>query len=161
MIVSLVLARGENGVIGRGNGLPWRLPRDLRHFKQLTTDHTIIMGRKTYDTIGRPLPNRRSIVISRNPRFAAEGVEVAGSLEEALKLAAPDDEVFVIGGAQIYQEALPVASRIYVTSVHASPPGDVTFPPVDESVWRLAESESFDADEQNQYGVTFEVFERR
>ena len=120
MIVSIIAAVADNGVIGRGGGLPWHLPADLKRFKKLTTGHHMVMGRRTWDSIGRrPLPGRPTIVVSRDPAFVAEGARVARSVEQALELAAGADEVFVAGGQAIYREALAVADRVYLTRVHA------------------------------------------
>lgn len=161
MRVSLVLAQAENGVIGAGGGLPWHLPADLRHFKALTSGHTIIMGRKTYESIGRPLPNRRSIVVTRDPGYSADGIHVTHSLEEALALAGDDDEVFVIGGAELFREALPRAHRIYRTVVHGTVEGDVSIDAPPEAHWRVTERTHRPADAANPHAMTFEVLERR
>ena len=161
MRLSLILAMAENRVIGRDNDLPWRLPADLKRFKRLTLDHTIVMGRKTFESLPKLLPRRRSIVVSRNPSYRAEGAEVAGSLDEALALADGEAEVFVIGGAALFAEALPRASRLYLTRVHAEVDGDVRCPPLDEGSWQLVEEERHDADERHAYDFTFQVFERR
>lgn len=160
MTVSLVVARAENGVIGKDNQLPWRLPADLRFFRQLTTGHTIIMGRKTFESIGKPLPNRRSIVITRRQDFHAHGVDVAQSVDEAVTLARGEDEIFIVGGAEIYRAALPVTDRMYVTIVHASPEGDVWFPTYDESEWTTIKKERHEPDERNAMGYSFVVMER-
>lgn len=160
MTVSLILAMADNRVIGRDNELPWHLPADLRRFKKLTVGHAIVMGRRTWESIGRPLPRRRSIVVSRDPSYRAPGAEVAGSLEEALDLAADDDEVFVIGGAAVFAAALPRADRLYLTRVHAEVPGDVRCPPLGGG-WQLVEEERHEADERHVYPFTFQVYERR
>ena len=138
MTVSIVVAIGENGVIGRDGDLPWAPTGDLAHFKALTTGHPIVMGRTTFESIGRPLPGRTSVVLTRDPSWTAEGVEVVGSLAEALEVAGGlDDEVFVIGGAQVYAEAIAadVVDRLVVTRVHRSPDGDAWFPEIDWSHW--------------------------
>jgi dihydrofolate reductase len=136
MTVILIAAVGSNGVIGRDNDLPWRIREDLRHFKQLTLGHTLVMGRKTYDSIGRPLPGRRTVVVTRQPGWSAEaeGVEVAHSLDDALKVANGND-VYVAGGGEIYRQALPLADRLELTEVAQSPAGDVTFPAFDQAEW--------------------------
>ncbi|MEO6508426.1 MAG: dihydrofolate reductase [Patescibacteria group bacterium] len=131
MKLSLIVGISENNVIGKDNKLPWHLSVDLKRFKRLTTGHSIIMGRKTYDSIGRPLPNRTNIVITRDPNYGVEGVMVAHSLDEAVKIAQKSpgsDEVFVIGGAQIFQEALKIADKLYLTIIHKQIEGDVYFP---------------------------------
>jgi len=137
--VTLVVAMGSNGVIGVDNGLPWRLPDDLAHFKQLTVGHPIIMGRTTFESIGRPLPGRTTIVLTRDSTWSSEGVETASSLDAALRRAHElDDDVFVVGGAQVYAEALEagVVDVMCVTRVAAAPHGDTRFPPVDWETWR-------------------------
>lgn len=160
MIVSLIAAMAENRVIGRSGGLPWRLPDDMKHFKRLTVDHTVIMGRKTFDEMGRPLANRRNVVISRNPDFHPRGVTVVPSLLEALALGATENEVFVIGGGEIYQLALPRADRLYLTAVHANVEGDTYFPPFDLAAWALEEEEHHPADEKHPYPFTFRRYAR-
>jgi dihydrofolate reductase len=135
--VSLIAAVASNGVIGSDNSLPWQLPEDLKHFKALTLGHPVIMGRKTHESIGRPLPGRRNIVISRNAAFSAKGCETAASLDAALAACAgTTDEVFVIGGAQIYAGALAKAQRLYLTEIGAEYPGDAYFPEFDRNTWR-------------------------
>lgn len=142
--VSLIVAMARNGVIGRDGGLPWHLPEDLRHFKELTLGKPIIMGRLTHESIGRPLPGRTNIVISRNPAHDAPGCVVVTSLADAIKHAATlvgvDGEVMVIGGAQIYREALPRADRLYLTRVEVDAEGDTVFPELDASDWLLESS---------------------
>jgi dihydrofolate reductase len=152
----------ENGVIGRGGQLPWHLGADLKRFKRLTMGHTIVMGRKTWESIGRPLPGRRMVVITRQSGYQSEGVEVVGSLDDALALAraAGDDEVFVIGGAEIYRLALPRADRLYMTLVLAEVEGDRKFPDVDWGTWARTETETAEADADNEYPCRFYVFER-
>jgi dihydrofolate reductase len=136
MTVILIAAVGRNGVIGRDNDLPWRIREDLQHFKQLTLGHTLVMGRKTYDSIGRPLPGRRTVVVTRQPDWSAqaEGVGVAHSLDDALNLA-NGKNVYVAGGGEIYRQALPLADRLELTEVAQSPAGDVTFPAFDQAEW--------------------------
>lgn len=147
MTVTIVVAIGDNGVIGRDGDLPWAPTGDLAHFKALTMGHPIVMGRATFESIGRPLPGRTSIVLTRDPSWRAEGVRVVGGLDEALEVAAElDDEVFVIGGAQVYAEALvrDVVDRMVVTRVHQSPDGDAWFPTIDWSRWPETSSEPHD-----------------
>ncbi|WP_449435306.1 dihydrofolate reductase [Pedobacter steynii] len=127
MMVSIVVAIAQNNAIGKNNQLLWHLPADLKHFKQITSGHTIIMGRKTYDSIGRPLPNRRNIVITRNMGLTIEGAEVVTTLEDALALCDNEDEVFIVGGAQIYEQALAKTHRIHLTTVHQNYDGDTFF----------------------------------
>ena len=158
--VSLIAAMAENRVIGRDGGLPWRLPDDLRYFKQLTVDHTVIMGRKTFDEIKRPLDNRRNVVITRNPDFRPHGVTVVPSFKEALALGATEDEVFVIGGGEIFAKALPFADRIYLTLVHAQVEGDTVFPHFEAGAWTLSSEEFHPADERHEYSFTFRRYDR-
>ncbi|HEV8355935.1 MAG TPA: dihydrofolate reductase [Gemmatimonadales bacterium] len=159
MIVSLVVAVSENRVIGKAGKLPWRLPKDLQHFKKLTLDHTVIMGRKTFEEIQRPLTNRRNVVISRNPGFHPHGVTVVPSLAEALALGATEDEVFVVGGGEIYRLALPRADRLHLTVVHAVVEGDTFFPPLD-AAWALDEEERHEPDEKHAFAFTFRTYSR-
>ncbi|HKO54683.1 MAG TPA: dihydrofolate reductase [Thermoanaerobaculia bacterium] len=161
MRISIIAALAANGVIGRGNRLPWRLSADLKRFKALTMGHHLVMGRKTFASIGRPLPGRTTIVITRDEGFRADGVEVAHSLEEALALAGNDDEVFIAGGAEVYRQALHVADRMYLTRVHSDVEGDVTFPEFDDvTEWRLDDVEHCEADEKNDYPFSFLVYDR-
>lgn len=162
MIISLIVAAAENDVIGRQNDLPWRLSADLRRFKELTMGHAIVMGRKTYESIGRPLPGRRMIVVTRQPGYAAEGVEVAGDMQVAVDLAAArgETELFIIGGAEIFAHFLPRADRLYWTRVHAAVDGDVRFPAFDRNDWRLVESVRHEADAKNEHPYSFELYER-
>jgi dihydrofolate reductase len=142
MKTSLIVAMSENRVIGRDNGLPWHIPEDLRFFKTVTMGKPIIMGRKTFESIGRPLPGRRNIVVSRDPGYSAKGVDVRRSLDDAIALAAGSaretgqDEIFVIGGGTIFEAALPIADRIYLTRIHARIEGDVFFPEIDPLIWK-------------------------
>lgn len=160
MIVSLIVALDEERVIGRDGGLPWRLSADLKRFKALTMGHHLVMGRKTYDSIGRPLPGRTSIVLTRQVGWSAPGVLAAASLDDALTLARADSEVFVIGGAELFLLAWPSAQRLYLTRVHAKVAGDVRLDPWDESQWRLVSRDSRPADEKNEYPYSFEIYER-
>jgi len=161
MTLSLIVAISENGVIGREGDLPWRLSADLRRFKRLTMGHPIIMGRKTFESIGRPLPGRTMIVVTRQPDYRAAGAVVVHSLDEALETASHiDDEVFLIGGAEIYRRALERVDRLYLTRVHADIEGDTRFPHIDFARWRLVQREHHAADEKNEYAHTFKVYER-
>ena len=164
MRLTIIVAMGRNRVIGFANALPWKLPADLRRFKRLTMGHHLLMGRKTFESIGRPLPGRTSVVITRNRRYrAAEGVHAVQSFEEAAALAerAGDDEAFVIGGAEIYALALPRADRLIVTRVHADFEGDTWFPVFDESGWTLVDIEEHDPDDRNPHAYGFLRYERR
>ncbi|MGD9636913.1 MAG: dihydrofolate reductase [Pirellulales bacterium] len=162
MRISLIAAMAENGVIGRGGQLPWRLKADLARFKQLTLGHTLIMGRKTWESIGRPLAGRRMIVVTRQSGYSAQGAEVTNSLEAALEGArsAGEEEAFVIGGAEIYRQALPLADRLYMTLVLAEVEGDTKFPEIDWDLWARIDSKSHDADAENEYPMFFYTFER-
>jgi len=159
-MISIITAMDENRVIGRANALPWRLPNDLRRFRRLTTGHAVIMGRRNYESIGRPLPERRNIVITRQPGYSAPGCQVVHSLEQALAAAGEDPEIFIIGGAEIYAQALPRAARLYLTLVHAAVAGDVRFPPFDQGEWREIERERHEADDRHPYPYSFVVLER-
>jgi dihydrofolate reductase len=163
MIISILVAIDENGGIGLQGRLPWRQSADLKRFKALTMGHHLIMGRKTYESIGRPLPGRPNLVISHNLGYHPPGVQVVHSLEEALRVAeaAGESECFVIGGGQIFTLAIPLADRLYLTQVHSRGPADTFFPDLSEEQWRLKESQSHPADEKNEHPVTFTLLERR
>jgi dihydrofolate reductase len=165
MRISIIVAVAENGVIGREGKLPWHLPADLGRFKRLTMGHTIIMGRRTWESIGRPLPGRRMVVVSRQPDYHIDegSVVTAASLDEALKSAelAGDKEAFIIGGAELFREALPLADRLYCTRVHAAVVGDTLFPEVCWDEWQLVESSDHGSDGKNEYPFAFETHERR
>jgi dihydrofolate reductase len=141
MTLSAIVAMAANRCIGRDNTLPWRLPADLKRFKQLTLGHTLVMGRKTYESIGRPLPGRTMVVVTRQRDYTPEGVRVAHSLELALELARGDDEVFIAGGADLYRQALPQVRRLYLTRIDREYAGDTFFPELDLSGWRLLAEE--------------------
>ncbi|NTV95970.1 MAG: dihydrofolate reductase [Thiobacillus sp.] len=134
--LSIIVAMARNRVIGIDNTLPWHLPEDLKHFKTLTMGHHIIMGRKTYESIGRPLPGRTTVIVSRDPGYKMDGCLVAHSLEEAIRLAEGDDEAFFVGGSSLYGQALPLADRLYITEIQADYPGDAHFPEFDMAHWR-------------------------
>ena len=163
MRVSIIAAMSENGVIGRGGTLPWHLADDLQRFKRLTMGHTIVMGRKTWESIGRPLPGRRMVVISRQCDYRPEGVEVVAGLDEALQVAeaAGENEAFIIGGAEIYRLALSRADRLLLTHVRANVDGDTRFPEVDWNEWQRIASEEHNADDNNDYSFSVDVYERR
>ena len=140
--LSLIVAIAHDGVIGVNNTLPWHLPEDLKRFRALTMGHHIIMGRKTYDSLNRLLPGRTTVIVTRNPHFKVEGALVSGSLQAALAQAAQDDEVFLIGGAELYREGLAQADRLYITEIDAHYAGDAFFPPFDKQQWQLVAEES-------------------
>jgi dihydrofolate reductase len=161
MPLSLIAAVSENGVIGKGGKLPWDLPADLQRFRELTKDHPVIMGRKTYESIGKPLPHRSNIVITRQ-EVNIPGCTVVHSFKEAIQAseASEANEAFIIGGAEIYRAALPFAHRIYLTRVHVNVEGDAFFPEVDFSQWREVSRERHEADAEHAYPFTFLVYER-
>lgn len=161
MTLSLIVAMSDGGVIGHHGTVPWHLPDDLRRFKQLTMGHPLIMGRRTFASIGRPLPGRRCIVLSRDPAYRAAGVESAPDLSTALARLAEAPEVFVIGGAEVYRDALPRADQLYVTLVHAPIPGDARFPTFDRTAWTLVEEAFHPADARHAHAFTFQRYERR
>ena len=162
MTASLIVALSSNGVIGRDGGLPWYLPADLRHFKRTTMGHHLIIGRRTWEEVKKPLPGRDMVVVTRSRDFAPEGVHVVRSVEQALEIAVTDDEPFIGGGAQIYSIALAkdLVDRLYLTRVHAEVEGDTFFPEIDFDQWNLASEEHHEADEKNTYPYTFLVYER-
>jgi len=160
-LISLIAAMAENGTIGRDNTLPWRLPEDLKRFKSLTMGKLLLMGRKTYESIGRPLPGRTSIVLTRDRNWKAEGVVIVGSLGQALSYARDAEELVAIGGAEIYRLLMPFARRIHLTLVHAEIPGDTFFPDFDPTQWADVECHSHPADERNAYPFTFVTLERK
>lgn len=163
MRLSIIAALSSNNVIGRDNDLPWRLSTDLKRLKALTMGHHMIMGRRTWDSVGRPLPGRRIVVVTRDPGFAAEGVEVVHSVEEGIRIAeeAGDPEPFIAGGAEIFNQSMHRADRMYLTRVHAEVEGDTFFPDFDDvSEWHLVDAEHFEADEKNDYPFSFLTYDR-
>jgi dihydrofolate reductase len=161
MTVTMVAAIGENNAIGKDNDLLWYLPKDLRHFKTITNGHTVIMGRKTFDSVGKPLPNRRNIIITRNTDLQIEGTEVVHTIEDALELAKEDGEVFIIGGEEIYKIAMKHTDKIYLTVVHESFEADAFFPEIDKNLWVETASEKHLPDEKNNLSFTFSTLERK
>ena len=163
----LVAAVADNGVIGRDGELPWRLPNELRHFKALTLGKPVLMGRRTFESLGRPLPGRVNIVLTRDPSFHPDGVRVAASLDDALKIAADEaerleaNEISVIGGSALYAETLPRATRLYLTEVHANPPGTTHFPPFDRNEWREVAREGPMQPPGEPHAYSFVVLDRR
>jgi dihydrofolate reductase len=162
MKVSMIVAVSSNGVIGRDGGLPWYLPADLGHFKRTTMGHHLIIGRRTWDELGKPLPGRTMVVVTRSRLFAPNGATVVGSLEQALEVAATDDEPFIGGGAQIYRIALAgdLVDRIYLTRIHAEIEGDTFLPEINFDDWELVSEEHHEADEKNEFPCSFLVYER-
>lgn len=158
----MIVAHADNRVIGKDNDMPWHLPADLAYFKKTTLGKPVIMGRKTYESIGRPLPGRQNIVISRNANYQAEGVDIVASVDEALALAKGVEEIMVIGGGAIYEHCLPAADRLYITHIDANVDGDTQFPAYDtENDWQKVSAEFRSADEKNAYDLDFCVYNRR
>jgi len=161
MIVSIIAALSANNVIGRNNGLPWHLSADLKRFKSLTLGHHLLIGRKTFESLDRPLPGRTIVVITRDRSFAADGVLAAPSVERAIELARLDPEVFIGGGAQIFEQTIHRADRMYLTRIHAEIDGDAFFPEFDDvTEWILVDVEHHEADEKNDYPYSFLTYER-
>ncbi len=160
MVVSIIVAMAENNVIGRDMDLPWHISADLKRFKALTMGHHIVMGRKTYESIGRLLPGRTTVIITRQENYQVEGAVVVHSLEEAQAVASADSELFIIGGGQIYELALSSADKLHVTRVHTEVDGDTRFPHVQWDDWTLVNTERHSADEKNDYDYTFESYQK-
>nr|WP_298728812.1 type 3 dihydrofolate reductase [uncultured Steroidobacter sp.] len=159
-MLSIIVAVADNGVIGSGNQLPWRLPDDLKRFKALSLGKPIVMGRKTFDSIGRPLPGRLNIVISRRSGLEIPGCRVVTSIDEALAAAQPAPEIVIVGGADIYRQVLPSVQVIHLTRVHANVAGDVVFPELQPHEWREVAKEYHPADERHAHAFTFSTLER-
>lgn len=157
-MITLIAAAAENNALGKDNDLLWHLPEDFKRFKQITSGHYIIMGRKTFESFPKPLPNRTHIIITRQEEYLVEGCLVVHSLEEALEIAPQNEEVFIIGGAQIYEQALPFADKIDLTRVHIELNADAFFPEYNTSEWNLVFSEKHFKDEKHQYDFTFETY---
>jgi dihydrofolate reductase len=160
-VISFVVAYAKGRVIGRDNALPWRLPADMRRVRALTMGKPLIMGRRTYESIGRPLEGRTSIVLTRDPAFRAEGVRTARTPDEALALAGDAPEVIVFGGADVFRAFLPRADRLYITEIEADIPGDRTFPEIDPREWREVERTEFEPDERNPHAYRFLTLDRQ
>jgi dihydrofolate reductase len=159
-MLSLIVAASENNVIGRAGGLPWHLPADLKHFKATTMGKPIVMGRRTFEAIGRALPGRRSIVVTRNTALSAPGVDTATSLQGALELTDEAEEIMVTGGGELYRVALPLARRVYFTRIHATIEGDTFFPELNPRDWHEVAREERAADEKNAHALSFITLER-
>lgn len=160
MQIALVVAVADNGVIGRDQQLPWHLPDDLRHFKAVTMGKPLLMGRRTLESIGRALPGRRNLVLTRGPAPAVAGTEAVATLDAAIERCGTAAELCVIGGAEVFALALPLATRVYQTQVHATVPGDVFFPPLDFNQWRCVERQEHPADPRHAYAMSFLTLER-
>lgn len=158
--IAFVVAHDRGGVIGKGGGLPWRLPDDMKHVRETTVGKPLIMGRRTYESIGRPLPDRRNIVLTRDRSFHAEGVLAAATVEDALALAADAPETIVFGGAEVFRRFLPMADRIYLTEVDANVDGDTFFPALDAAEWREVQRVEHPADARHHYSFRFITLER-
>ena len=162
MIISLIVAMDEQRGIGLDGGIPWHLPADLKRFKTLTMGHHLVMGRKTYESIGNPLPGRTMIIVTRNTNYQPDGCLVAHSLQEALGFASlgSENEVFIIGGGELFAEAIELADRIYLSLVHATLPADTFFPLISVDEWQEIETELVPANEKNKYAFTFKILQR-
>lgn len=160
MKVALIVAMDEQGLIGKDNDLPWKISADLQYFRRTTMGKPIIMGRNTHESIGRPLPGRQNIVISSQQNYRAEGCDVVHSIDAALALCSDVEQVMVMGGASLYQQILPLADTLYLTRVHASLDGDTWFPEWSEQDWQLISSEDHQADENNEFDYSFQLYQR-
>lgn len=160
-MITLIAAAGENNELGKDNDLVWHLPDDFKRFKELTTGHHIIMGRKTFESFPKPLPKRTHVVITRNKNYQKEGIHVVSNLEEALKISEKDPQPFIIGGGEIYTLSLPYAKKIELTRVHGTFEADTYFPEFDRNHWELIHTEFHDKDERHQYAFTFETWQKK
>lgn len=161
MTISIIAAVSDNNVIGRDNTIPWHISTDLKRLKSLTMGHHMLMGRRTFESLGRPLPGRTLVVITHDSNFKPDGVLTAHSLEKAIDLASLDEEIFIAGGAQIYEQALHRAGRMYITRVHVEIDGDTFFPEFDDvTEWTLVDAEHCEADDKNEYPYSFLTYER-
>ena len=163
MIISAIVAMSQNRVIGKDNKIPWHLPADLKYFKKTTLDHHIILGRKCYESIGRPLPRRTNIVVTRNPNYRAEGCIVVRSIEEALEFSrkAKQEEVFIAGGGQIYEQSMHFWDKLYLTEVNVAVEGDIFFPEIVDAQWNLLSEIKCQADAVNPYDYTYKILNRK
>ena len=159
-IITLIAARARNGVIGRNNQMPWKIPGEQAYFKRMTMGSPIVMGRKTWESLGRPLPGRRNIVVTRNPAYTATGADVVDSLDDALQLAGGSEQVFVIGGAQLYAAAMPRASRVLLTEIDADFDGDTFMPALDRNKWRETSREVHPPTTGQPFSYSYVVYER-
>ncbi|MBR0583177.1 type 3 dihydrofolate reductase [Bacillus altitudinis MN12] len=160
-MISMIVATGKDRVIGKDNQMPWHLPADLAYFKKVTSGHTIVMGRKTFESIGRALPNRRNIVLTTSSSFQAEGCEVVHSIDDILTIAKTEEELLIIGGSKLYEEMMLYADRLYITHIHHSFEGDRFFPYYDEDDWTVVSREKGHRDEKNPYNYEFVVYDRK
>ena len=160
-MITLIAAAAENNALGKNNDLLWHLPDDFKRFKALTTSHYIIMGRKTFESFPKPLPNRTHIIITRQKNYHPEGCLIADSLEKALEMASKDEDVFVIGGGEIYKQSIAIADKIELTRVHGEFDADTFFPEIDENKWKLISSDFHPKDEKHAFGFTFQTFVKK
>lgn len=160
MKIAIIVAMDEQGLIGKNNDLPWRLSADLQYFRRTTMGKPIVMGRNTHESIGRPLPGRQNIVVTRQSDYQAEGCDVVHSIDEALALCRDQEEVMIMGGASLYQQVLPLADKLYLTQVHASLDGDTWFPDWSPQDWQLLSREDHPADDKNEFDYSFMLYER-
>lgn len=161
-MVTIIVAMGQNNEIGFENQLLWHLPKDLKHFKELTSGHPIIMGRKTYESIGKALPNRTNIVISRKENWFEEGILIVGNIKEAVKFAQKIDEnIFIIGGGKIYEQTIDMADRLEITLVKTNLEANTFFPKIDESIWKKTDEVFYEKDDKNQFDMYFQTWEKR
>ncbi len=159
-MITIIAAVADNNALGKDNQLIWYLPSDLKRFKKVTSNHHVIMGRKTYESLGKPLPNRTNIIISRNTNYKAVGCVVVNSLQEAIDAAKEDENPYILGGAEIYQQAILIADKLDITFVHQQFEADAFFPEIDNTVWKETSREGFKSDEKNIYDYSFVTFER-
>ncbi|MBI4101095.1 dihydrofolate reductase [Candidatus Microgenomates bacterium] len=161
-MINIIVAHDKNLVIGNEGRIPWqgKLPADMQRFRALTIGHTVVMGRVTYDSIGKPLPERRNVVVTRQPNLRIEGVDMVNSLDQALEVLQDEEQIFIAGGARIYELAMPVANRLYVTEIEAEFEGDTFFIAINQDQWKLTREEHCPADERNQYNYAFKQYER-
>ncbi|WP_298368459.1 dihydrofolate reductase [uncultured Lutibacter sp.] len=160
-MITIIAAVAENNALGKNNQLIWHLPADLKRFKQVTLNHNVIMGRKTFESLGKPLPNRTNIVITRNNQYKAENCIVVNSLEEALKVSKNDENPYILGGAEIYSQAIKIADKLDLTFVHHTFNADAFFPEIDKSIWIESSRQDFKADDKNNYDYSFVSFIRK
>ena len=160
-MITIIAAIANNNALGKNNDLIWHLPADLKRFKKVTSGHHIIMGRNTFESIGKPLPNRTTVIITRNNDYKADGCIIVNSILEALKVSASDSQVFIIGGAQIYKQAINFADRLDITEVHAEFDADVFFPKIDTKLWEESDREFFKADDKNKYDYSFVSYKKK
>jgi len=159
-MITIIAAVAENNALGKDNKLIWHLPADLKRFKKVTANHHVIMGRKTFESLGKPLPNRTNIIVTRNTNFSAQDCIVVNSLQQALESVKNDESPFILGGAEIYKQAIKIADKLDITFVHHKFEADVFFPEIDKSIWKETSRENFKADKKNNYNYSFVTFER-